>query len=475
MEMQAGSAVEPQDMGFWEFVTCARCHLPFSVVSDPNAPPCTPFWLTECGHVLCNSHLSADQSCQACGAQNIVLTPLQRDMPSPFSEWFQSAPHQLDLMAETVKFQQSCLMSLVRHFKSKYMKQRTLMERCKAQIAEVQSLRTEIESLRRENDQLRQARGYAAEYRQQPLDVQNSNGKRTMGDYRSSTSSPRSIMTPLGPPRLTLPRDHEQPPLVSKNGNSDLGQAHTAGNQNPSSNRVLDRPGSRQFAHQYAYMPQTPQQVPQQQILSHAQQAPTRITGGQHNNGEQQRQVHARNNFTMVNPNQPGPRLMPPPPTPISGRHGVTSKTQSLNGNSGSQQKWIPINQSSTSTSQHHFQQQQQGSNGPNTFGRNVTQQAQASNENRFQFQSRPGPVQALPQGHAQPVHRLAPSTANTSGPGMTSSGNRVVPATPSGSRRFFPPTPVHTAQRQQQVKQNFGPGSTSRKPFRPAGQGGFG
>lgn len=41
---------------FWEAVTCAKCHLRF--VPDNGGPPLVPFWITECGHILCNSHLS---------------------------------------------------------------------------------------------------------------------------------------------------------------------------------------------------------------------------------------------------------------------------------------------------------------------------------------------------------------------------------------------------------------------------------
>src|ERR1700761_1751450 len=46
----------PNDLGIWEFVTCSKCYLPFS--SGPSGLPQVPFWLTECGHVICNAHLS---------------------------------------------------------------------------------------------------------------------------------------------------------------------------------------------------------------------------------------------------------------------------------------------------------------------------------------------------------------------------------------------------------------------------------
>ncbi len=45
-----------QDFDFWEFVYCAQCHLPFT--SEAGGQPQVPFWITECGHVICNNHLS---------------------------------------------------------------------------------------------------------------------------------------------------------------------------------------------------------------------------------------------------------------------------------------------------------------------------------------------------------------------------------------------------------------------------------
>lgn len=52
---------KPQpEFDIWEFVSCAKCHLPFS--ADPAAPPLVPFWLTSCGHVLCNNHISLSPS-----------------------------------------------------------------------------------------------------------------------------------------------------------------------------------------------------------------------------------------------------------------------------------------------------------------------------------------------------------------------------------------------------------------------------
>ena len=88
-----------QDFDVWEFVSCAKCQLAFS--PDGISGPSVPFWITECGHVICNNHLSAclqekkqdkcvakveldlvdaDQSCPSCNAQGIELMPLQKEV-----------------------------------------------------------------------------------------------------------------------------------------------------------------------------------------------------------------------------------------------------------------------------------------------------------------------------------------------------------------------------------------------------------
>lgn len=93
------SASKPE-YDFWDYVNCARCHL--SYASDVGGPQ-VPFWLTECGHVLCNNHLSqsrlllavshlssrklsidSDRSCAQCGSRDIELVSLQRQVPVQF-------------------------------------------------------------------------------------------------------------------------------------------------------------------------------------------------------------------------------------------------------------------------------------------------------------------------------------------------------------------------------------------------------
>jgi len=180
---------------FWEAVTCAKCHLRF--VPDGGGPPLVPFWITECGHILCNNHLSgctdnrsffglaltsngledADQSCSNCGDRPINLAPLQREVSDDGrtacifvwlltctdgtahkrlvqitslrnrftrklcqGSWFTSLRKPMLLIA-VVQFQQATMGSLIKYYQEKIRKQRSIIEQCKKERAELIALR----------------------------------------------------------------------------------------------------------------------------------------------------------------------------------------------------------------------------------------------------------------------------------------------------------------------------------------------
>ncbi|KAH0827155.1 hypothetical protein J3R83DRAFT_4846 [Lanmaoa asiatica] len=224
------------EFNFWDFVSCAVCHLPFSPAD--RGPPPVPFWITECGHVLCNSHLNPNQSCAKCGDQGIQLMPLQRNIDPPMSDWFRLLPHAIDGMANAVKFQQESLAALVRHYRNQCLH---LSSTCDRLRNERRSLRKDVEALRKELHLCR-SRGFVTDQSREPSAHLNHNGKRPMAEIRGikTNSSPRSIPTPVGPLRLTLPR----------------GEHPTFSRQEPSGQEfanTVDIPGSSRFAEQYAY------------------------------------------------------------------------------------------------------------------------------------------------------------------------------------------------------------------------------
>ena len=60
---------DQSDFDFWEFVSCAKCQLSFSL----DAGTAVPFWLTQCGHVICNNHLSLQFSATPQGFLVLML------------------------------------------------------------------------------------------------------------------------------------------------------------------------------------------------------------------------------------------------------------------------------------------------------------------------------------------------------------------------------------------------------------------
>ncbi|KAF8265955.1 hypothetical protein EI94DRAFT_1734329 [Lactarius quietus] len=167
------SSNSPNDLDIWEFVSCSKCHLPFS--SGPSAVPQVPFWLTECGHVICNIHLNADQSCCKCGSQQIQMMPLQRELDPPMSDWFCSIPRALDIISYSVRFQQDMQASLIRFLRERIAEQRDVLLRVKHEREELKNLRKMVEELRAENEQLRL---YAGVDSNGTMSASNSSGKR---------------------------------------------------------------------------------------------------------------------------------------------------------------------------------------------------------------------------------------------------------------------------------------------------------
>ncbi|EJD02446.1 uncharacterized protein FOMMEDRAFT_168904 [Fomitiporia mediterranea MF3/22] len=421
-----------EDFDIWEFVTCSKCQLPFS--QDGVSGPSVPFWITECGHVLCNSHLNPDKSCPSCNAQNIELMALQKEMPPPFSDWFCSLPYKLDALAQAAKFQHERMASAARYYKTRYEQYRSTFSRLKNEIAQVKALKKENVALKSEITRLR---GGSTDHQQQDMQRQqepapfvNVNGKRRILDNQVYTSSPRSIHTPAGPSRITLPPDHDLPPPLAQLGA--LGTSNSVDGSRQRSSNPLQPPGSSHFSQQYAYnAPQSQHmQMPSQQVLSYEQQAPTRQRVRQ-NDGQ----------------------LMLPPPTPSQGRQAngllQSRQTQRLATTRLAEQMHI---------GQYTHQIQQSQTSGPENAQSSGTGQQRST---------------------GQDSRRFVPPTATNSFTTASRSSLHLVPQTPNGARhRFVPMTPstssggrfVSAGLSGSRVAQNTaqGNGQTQRTSFIP-------
>ena len=186
------------EFDFWEFVSCGICRLEY--IDEPGVFSSTPFWLTECGHVVCNNHLSMsstlvyisdnltfhslmpgdpDRSCAECGSTGIRVLAMAKDV-RPQNNTMQEIPHSQrgswshqwptgsnrhpSLLMRSVihfgcmahcavpvfafthacacsQFQLNTIASLVRFYKKKYLQYRPLYERLKEEHAEAKRLR----------------------------------------------------------------------------------------------------------------------------------------------------------------------------------------------------------------------------------------------------------------------------------------------------------------------------------------------
>ncbi|KAF5380864.1 hypothetical protein D9615_004048 [Tricholomella constricta] len=441
-----------QDHGFWEFANCGRCQIPFTSPSGATVP----FWLTECGHIVCNNHLNADQSCSICGAPGIQLVPLQREMEAPMSEWFQSVPMSLDAVANAAKFQHETMASQIRYYRARHQQQRAFIERLKHDVGEFKKAR-ENERLNGENNQLRQqlgghdqypGRGYNDSSSERP-DVVNSNGKRPRtgahpynhrhGAAQATSSSPRSIVTPLGPDRLTLPQAQPAPNLSSNNiGKVRNSLSHADPSQHgPGASQTQHRPVSA-FIDKYAYVPPaTPQFHPQQ--LTHTQAAPQVFKRTKPNPEQQQTRSQP-----PPPPQNQDYRSMPPPPTPA--RFKAARGTPAPN-------------------------------NSTNQFSRPRQIQAtpQAHQEHRTMAESFSQAARPQQSGHSQSAKNTAPGTnrffppvQQVMAPSPAIQAQHLMPSLGNGPQRFVPPASRASSRAQ---RADFA-GGGQRMPFVSRGQG---
>ncbi|KAF5330856.1 hypothetical protein D9619_005617 [Psilocybe cf. subviscida] len=282
---------------FWEFVACAKCRMPFALESGVAT---VPFWLTECGHVMCNNHINSDQSCGQCGAQGIQVTPLHREV------WISHFKTRLvDLMItgggsdvgvvskylfdpRERCFQQDAMASQVRYHRTRHQQLRQMLEKLKREMSE---LKRENEALQSENQQYRAYHGHE-NGSDEPSTHFNHNGKRAMLNHQRpiTGSSPRSIPTPLGPDRLTLQPGQSLHEL-SSHKHTDIRQQISA---KPQEHHSQQRPMSTRSLEKYAYTPRENASFHAPQ-LTHAQAAPRYFQRADQPDKPQQPQIRREN------------------------------------------------------------------------------------------------------------------------------------------------------------------------------------
>lgn len=331
------------DSGIWEYVHCSVCMVLFLPPDRPDRAPDIPFWLTECGHVVCNNHLKADQSCAACGTTNVNIVALQRNMSAPLSEWFRPLSESYDTLVMASRVQQNMLMELVRHYRQKYEGAKGIVHKLQAEVSALRSQQEAQQAFRPAS------RPSASHFPldQRPIhDSGYSSGHSSTSKRRriemeteyaigqASGSSPRSIVTPVGQTRYTMEPGGESTRVAHANGsatNNNTRYRNRSDRHQPNSTQILPneqhQSGIRSLnPQQYAYLP------PSTPLSNNAQAlGPTGM------------RPQARQGAISVAQQQAPPRsaaMMPPPPNPQ--RFGGSAAVRAAN------QTFAPNNPSST-------------------------------------------------------------------------------------------------------------------------------
>ncbi|KAI1795905.1 hypothetical protein LXA43DRAFT_990016 [Ganoderma leucocontextum] len=406
----------PPEFNFWEFVSCGICQLEY--IDESGALSNVPFWLTECGHVVCNKHLNADQSCAECGSTGIHVLAMARDLEPPMANWFESTPAAFDAVGYALRFQLNTMASLVRFYKKKYLQYRPLYERLKEEHTEAKRLRKLVDDLRSENQGLMQhLQGLGGD-----LGDNFAGRKRRRIDNESHygaqrTSSPRSVAslsTPVGPNRLTLPPNHHQPSFNSR-------QPH----------RTHEPPAPQRNLSQYAYAPPLSAQGQNKMtapVLSYIQSGSSR-------------RAQVREDATV----QYDQQTMPPPPLP--GTWSTTTRAQTRTSRTEDTPKHLPQRpsfrppatpQAASSSSSQRFI--------PQTPSRATNHTPAATPRTGPHLKSQSQIQRFIPSGAPRPVPG-SHSTASLATTGTTTSAPRPLAATtpgPGGQRApFIPGTPA--------------------------------
>ncbi|XP_006457961.1 hypothetical protein AGABI2DRAFT_114985 [Agaricus bisporus var. bisporus H97] len=309
----------PTDIDFWEFVSCAKCHLPYASEFGKSVP----FWLTECGHIICNNHLNPDQSCASCGSTGILVVALQQELDAPMSDWFKPIPSALDSVVFAAKFQQEVMAQQIRYYRARHQQIRTVMEKLRSDNSELKSMN---KVLTQQMEQMKQQLGNAAftsEGTNISNELTNENGKRPLEasvyQYGYPSIRPRTNSSPLQhvstPTRLTLPVGQHVSAWARPKDDSQRVVALQPVQKRPA-NEETSRPMSRQIR-RYAYNPSETARA--SSALTRTQQVPYLIkTGPAMINAQAQstQQASGPMHHAIFGQQTPHSEGMGPPPVP---------------------------------------------------------------------------------------------------------------------------------------------------------------
>ncbi|CAG8433516.1 6725_t:CDS:10 [Ambispora gerdemannii] len=227
------------------FVDFLHCNLCFGYStpssSSNNNEDKLRFWLTECGHMICqacynkssepstdnsnasNSKDSKERACPVCQAKSTVVE-LTDKLPNNLNIYFRPPNELLDEAADALRFQHSNLYGLLNFLKDKVNKQKQVLDKAKEELIKHKEIKNQLQALKEENKRLKaelqEARtggiNISAESKEpsstsketpyySPRSLESSSSiKNRNGPYISPKQS-RLPKTPNPPSRLSLP------------------------------------------------------------------------------------------------------------------------------------------------------------------------------------------------------------------------------------------------------------------------------
>lgn len=108
------------------------------------------FWMTECGHFLCDRHEHQPGICTHCKSSPISTYKITPSMDPSLMIWFRTPLGSLMTASRTIDFQQAEVSRLVSHLREQISKQNKALKKAAQQIRENSKTATELENARTE-------------------------------------------------------------------------------------------------------------------------------------------------------------------------------------------------------------------------------------------------------------------------------------------------------------------------------------
>ncbi|CAG8595189.1 10727_t:CDS:2, partial [Scutellospora calospora] len=151
-----------------EFLHCNACFAYLtSSTSSTTRETQIRFWLTECGHVICqsclnkhgdttqdNSSTATEPICPVCNTK-CAAVELTDQLPPNLSMFFRPAHEIIEETADILRFQQTNTFSLLKFLKDKVAKQKQMLDKAKNELLQYKDTKNQLQAIKKENQRLK--------------------------------------------------------------------------------------------------------------------------------------------------------------------------------------------------------------------------------------------------------------------------------------------------------------------------------